>query len=189
MEPRPLERLLSDAEIALLTRGMAKGKEKEYRVFYDRYAWRLFRKGFFLLHGDPETAADLVQETLLRVVKNIRPFETEKAFWNWLALILRNLVFDHLRKTRPISLASESLAQFPAKPDTLDEDILDLNAAMKHLTCDAQDLLLLKYQGGLTCRMIANQLGITEEAVETRLVRARGELRKVLIRNGEKYHE
>lgn len=179
---------LSDEETVRLTRGMTLGEEKAYRIFYERFAWRLFRKAVALLHGDPETAADLVQETMLRVVKNIRRFDTESAFWNWLACILRNLVVDHFRARRLGNLSPEILANIPDETSISRENDWDLDRALSFLDSDAQELLRLKYQGSLTARKIAMRMGITEEAVESRLVRARKELREILIRLGGKSH-
>jgi RNA polymerase sigma-70 factor (ECF subfamily) len=177
---------LSDKETSRLTRGMTLGEEKAYRIFYEHYAWRLFRKAVALLHGDPETAADLVQETMLRVVKSIRNFDTEPAFWNWLALILRNLVVDHFRARRVGNLSPEILANIPEETAVAQENDWDLDRAMSFLDSDAQELLRLKYQGSLSARKIAMRMGITEVAVESRLVRTRKELREILIRLGGK---
>ncbi len=180
---------LSDEETVRLTRGMTLGDEKAYRIFYDQYAWRLFRKAVALLHGDPETAADIVQETMLRVVKSIRRFDTEPAFWNWLACILRNLVVDHFRARRVGNLSPVILANIPDEATVSQENDWELDRAMSFLDSDAQELLRLKYQGGLTARKIAMRMGITQEAVESRLVRTRKELREILIRLGGKTHE
>ena len=46
------------------------------------------------------------------------------------------------------------------------------------------EVLLLKYGERWSYRQIAERLGITEKAVDTRLVRARERLRQELIRRG-----
>ena len=82
----------------------------------------------------------------------------------------------------------KSLPIFPKRHPSPRENDWDLDRAISFLDSDAQELLRLKYQGILTARKIAMRMGITEEAVESRLVRARKEVREILIRLGGKSH-
>src|SRR5688572_20287637 len=83
-----------------LTAQMKAGDEDAFRSFYDLYCDRLFRYLIVLCRGDEDLARDLLQTTMLKVVRSIRPFTNETEFWNWLAVIARNSFFDHVRKSR-----------------------------------------------------------------------------------------
>src|SRR6476620_10740178 len=52
----------------------------------------------------PAEAEDLFQQTWLRVVEKIRPFDASRNFAAWLFTLARNLAIDHLRRIRPESL-------------------------------------------------------------------------------------
>jgi hypothetical protein len=114
------------AEVIPLTRAMAAGNEEAYRRFHRLYAWRLFRLGATLLGGDLDAAADLVQETMVRVVRGIRRFDTELAFWNWLAAILRNLSIDHRRLRERQRKLWESRGSLPFESSREAPEELDL---------------------------------------------------------------
>ena len=54
---------------------------------------------FSYLAKKRENIADLTQEALLRVAKNINSLKNPKLFKNWLNQIVTNLFYDELRKT------------------------------------------------------------------------------------------
>jgi RNA polymerase sigma-70 factor (ECF subfamily) len=56
--------------------------------------------------------------------------------------------------------------------------------ALARLNGADAEILLLKYGERWSCRQIAERLGITEKAVDARLVRARGRLRAELVQLG-----
>ena len=69
------------------------------------------------LVGNREDALELSQEAFLRAYLNIRRFNPSWGFFPWFYQILKNLCFNHLRKTRNDRAASSevsSVGQFPA---------------------------------------------------------------------------
>lgn len=54
---------------------------------------------FSYLSDKRENIADLTQEVLLRVAKNIKNLKTPKTFKSWLNTIITNIFYDELRKT------------------------------------------------------------------------------------------
>lgn len=181
---------LSPAETVALTRAMVSGKEEAYRHFHELYAWRLFRLAATILRGDLETAQDLVQETMVRLVRNIRKFDQESAFWNWLAAIVRNVAIDHQRKQFRQKKLWENRVTLPLETEWTPAPGIDLlENALSQLDLGTADLLRRKYFDCLSMKDIAQMDGIGVEAVESRLARARNKLREIMVSHQESSHE
>src|SRR5437016_11856184 len=85
-------------DIAALTAGMAAGDEDAYRMFHELYFRRLLRYLLVVTGGREEAAREALQLTLLRVVRHVRKFNSEEAFWSWLTVLARSAVVDETRK-------------------------------------------------------------------------------------------
>jgi RNA polymerase sigma-70 factor (ECF subfamily) len=165
---------------------MGKGDEEAYREFHAAYFGRIFRYVLVLMRGDEHAARDVVQETLLRVVRHVRRFEDEGAFWDWLACLARSAAADHGRRA---SRYSRLLDVFARQPPELNEPIPDgecpsaLSKSLEELDENDRALLARKYEEGSSVRELAALHGVTEEAIESRLARARRALREAVFRH------
>jgi RNA polymerase sigma-70 factor (ECF subfamily) len=167
--------------LAALTRRLAAGDEAAFREFHAAYFQRLFRYVLVLTRGDEPMACDTTQDTLLRVVRHARPFEEEKIFWDWLTRLARSAAADHGRKTsryrRMLGLfLSQQSEETPAPEESPLQDALAL--ALQTLPEPDRELLLAKYERGDSVRELSATAGVTEEAIESRLARARRALRE-----------
>lgn len=151
----------------------------------------------------PEAADDVVQETLLEAWASLDRLRTPARFDAWLAGVCRNRCLMYLRADRasrrrfarePLPLLA-STADDEAEPmrdlpdpggfDPAGElDRRDLHAlldrAFAHLPESARAPLRLCYLDELSQREVADRLGLTLSALESRLHRARAQLRAVL---------
>jgi RNA polymerase sigma-70 factor (ECF subfamily) len=177
-----------EAAIAGLTQRMAEGAEEAFREFHAEYFARLSRYVLVLMRADDEAARDVTQETLLRVVRHVRRFETAEAFWDWLARLARSAAADHGRKTsRYQRLLAFFTREQPARavPGPPSDELLEaaLTASLAELPEAEQALLSDKYHLALSVRELAARAGCSEEAMESRLTRARRALREGLARH------
>jgi len=81
------------------------GEEAALEELVRRYLPLIY--GFARRHtGNPETAADIAQETFVKVWKNIRKFKRTEKFRPWIFTIAKNTSLDWLRKREdlPFSL-------------------------------------------------------------------------------------
>ncbi|MCB1016400.1 MAG: RNA polymerase sigma factor [Acidimicrobiales bacterium] len=141
------------------------------------------------LCGDPDDAADVVQDTYLRAYRSLRRFRGDAAFTTWLHRITANCATDHLeRRNRH---RHEDLDDHPApvdeRPETdpvartgNDELRSELVAALDHLPAKLRAVVVLRDVYDLPHGAIAAELGISETAAKVRLHRARRRLREVL---------
>ncbi len=171
--------------IAELTAAMAEGSEAAFREFHSTHFPRLFRYVLVLMRGNEHAARDVTQETLLRVVRHVRRFDQEKTFWDWLALLARSAAADHGRSTsryrRLLNLFAQTAS--PTAPPPVDTPLLThaLKQGFSQLNEADQSLLKAKYEAGASVRSIALCRGLTEEAIESSLARARKRLRAAIF--------
>lgn len=150
---------------------------------YAKYRQRLIR-----LFGNNQDADDIAQETLVAAWKRLErgvPIEDE---WAYLATSARNNASKRFRRANAPRRGGGRLTQLEDEHDAVDarrtaEDELtgqdevlrfraQFNAVMAELTPSTQQCVALKRRG-LTSLEIAERLGLTDQAVRTRLSRAR----------------
>lgn len=170
---------------ALLTRRLAGGEDDAFRQFHALYFDRLYHFLLVVSRGDETQAREALQETFLRVARHVRIFENEDAFWNWLKAVGRNAARDAGRKQRRYSALLERFTRRneSAPPSTVREDTLASALEETIGELEKNDRLLIegKYLDGQTVRELSAQAGLTEKAVESRLLRLRRQLREVLL--------
>lgn len=172
-----------DAEsVARLKAGDPSGLETLYR----RYVERVWRYGWFRTRSR-EAAAEIVQETFLRVARSIGSFEGRSAFGTWLFAITRRVAIEHgrrERRDRETIHGPTILRLVPAveTPDSLEaEDARDaVRRAMADLPAAQRDVVVLCEFSGLNMCEAAEALGWGESRVKVTLHRARRRLRETL---------
>jgi len=165
-----------EAEIAQLTTGMTRGNEDAFREFFDRYFNRLLGYLLVLTHGQEDAAREALQSAMLRVVKHVRRFDSQQAFWNWLTVLARTALVDQERKRSRYGALLDRFARedFPSAETHLLEC---LRQSVSMLPKEELALIEKKYFDGRTIHEIAAALQMTDKAVESRLVRIRHKLK------------
>jgi RNA polymerase sigma-70 factor (ECF subfamily) len=135
------------------------------------------------LTGDSQTAEDVVQEALCRVLRNWTKFRGEASFKTWLLSIVVNVHRDRrrLRVVEPID--DQTLASRLASPPELAaaaELREDLRAAVDGLPERQREVALLIWGEGLAAAEVAAVLRITEANVYTNLHLARKHVAEAL---------
>jgi RNA polymerase sigma-70 factor (ECF subfamily) len=145
----------------------------------DRYAAPLLRLAAWWV-GNAADAEDIVQETLTGAFRALHAFRGGSSVRTWLARILvRQAAAHHRRRKRAIDLlhlrrpAAEASEGGPAQ--AVDARI-DVSAAIRALSREHREVVVLREMQGLSYEEIAEVLGIPRGTVESRLFRARREL-------------
>ena len=179
--PEPLD-------VAILTRRMAAGDELAYRSFYDAYFNRLSRYLLVVTAGDEDTAREALQSALVRVVRHIKVFPSDAIFWSWLTVLARSALSDQARKERRYlafldRFTWHTRAQEAAPDDAEVDTQLDtlLESSLGGLPFDERRLVEAKYLERRSVRDIAEELSLSEKAVESRLVRIRHKLKTAIL--------
>jgi RNA polymerase sigma-70 factor (ECF subfamily) len=158
----------------------------------ERHAEKLFHYLFRSLQ-DESDAADLAQETFVRVYQNRAKFDASQKFSTWLYAIATNLVRDRFRwrsRHRQVSLDAENEAtgkdfretlteHGPSPSESLqaEERAESVRRAVAALPEELRLPLILAEYEGRSQAEIGEILSCTPKAVEMRLYRARQQLR------------
>jgi len=143
---------------------------------------------------------DLVQSTLMQVIRRVGSFRGDSSFSTWLFRVTANEALMMMRSQRRHrsrlvqGLDLEDLGSLPAANDAAhgperadttavqSERDASVRAALEELPADYRDVVALHYNQDLGLQEIADRLGATESAVRSRLHRARSRLRAILER-------
>jgi RNA polymerase sigma-70 factor, ECF subfamily len=140
-------------------------------TLYDQHHQSIFRYLFYRT-GDSHTAEDLTADVFLRMVQFMPGFQgSPPAFRGWLFQIARNLSIDHLRRSNshPINSISEDLRSPEDLPETSAERSLNsesLRKAIKQLTSEQQDVVLMRFVEGMPLAETARTLHKTEDSIK-----------------------
>jgi RNA polymerase sigma-70 factor, ECF subfamily len=137
---------------------------------------------------------DLVQSTLLQVVRRIRSFRGDSSFTTWLFRVTANEALMLMRSQRRQrarvveGLDLEDLSLLPTvRSNGTDDDAASVaereahvRSALTALPDDYRDVVMAHYHDDLGLQEIAQKFMVSESAVRSRLHRARVRLRAIL---------
>jgi RNA polymerase sigma-70 factor (ECF subfamily) len=176
-------------EDTLVDRARA-GDRAALEQLLERVQPRVFSFGMKMC-GDREDAREVLQDTLLAVARSVRDFRGKSSLSTWLYTIARSFCIKRRRNPRPEDSldASPELARQLTDPKATPEDATAgqqlerlLLEAMRELDPMYREVLVLRDGEGLTAPEVAGVLGISGDAVKSRLHRARVQVRDALMR-------
>lgn len=154
-----------------------------FETIYSQYRYLMLHVANKILQNHHD-AEDAVHEAFLSVIKNFDKFsdvESPKTR-SLIVLIVERKAIDILRKKHKENLAeiNEDILgiEVPAPGD------LGVADAIVRLSANHREVLLMRFDIGLTNREIAKLLDITESGVRKLLGRAKRELRSELQKDG-----
>ena len=180
---------MAELDADLLAR-CAAGDVGALETIYRRHVERVWRYAWFRTHSH-EAAADIVQETFLRVARAAGGFQGRSQFSTWLFAVARSVAVEHARREkRRRELATEPrvLRLVRPEPAALGRSMEDsemreaVREAIARLPGPQRDAIVLCGLSGLNVREAAEVLGWGESRVKTTLFRARHRLRDMLQR-------
>src|SRR5437763_10408707 len=103
-------------DTAALTAAMAAGDEAAITSFYGQHFHRLYHEARRATgERDQAFCLDVVQDSLLRIVRTVRRVEDARQFAAWLNLVVRTTAYDLLRREAR-RRRHESMAAMPGVP-------------------------------------------------------------------------
>jgi RNA polymerase sigma-70 factor (ECF subfamily) len=191
-------RLLSENKLKVkddftLIRAIQSGDHNAFETLINRYQ-RQVANQIYMNMGNRDDVEDIAQEVFIRVYRSLPKFKFNSSFFSWIYRITMNLCIDEIRKRkirRMLSLdflAEDYLDKIgvsdevttPSESVLLNEKKDIVRRAMQHLSKEHREILTLREYQDLSYDEIAETLGLTVQAVKSRIFRARSEIRNLL---------
>jgi RNA polymerase sigma-70 factor (ECF subfamily) len=138
----------------------------------------MFRYAAWLCR-DKAIAEDVVQEALLRAWKSLDALRDDAAAKPWLLTIVRreNARYFERKRIETVDIDNLTASQSALLSEQPDDDLSDMREAIFSLEDDYREPLVLQVLMGFSTNEIADQMGLKQGAVLTRLHRARTKLK------------
>ncbi len=177
--PRVAEKCPEANDLELL-HSAATGDGRAFHSLVDRHAQRMFRLAISLV-GNAVDAEDILQETFAGAYKGLARFEGRASVKTWLTRIL----FTQAAKWRRDRAGRTMRPIGPSDPAVEGassgvEIRIDLQAALQQLSPEHREVLMLREFEGMSYEEMAEVLSLPRGTIESRLHRARSELREKL---------
>ncbi len=182
-------------ETELVTRAQ-QGDEFAFEALYRRFARTVYTVAHHML-GNHHDADEVMQETFIRIFKNLSRLRSPQAFTAWVYQITVNLCMDY-RKTRSrnrwepleadedrqshFELATAKWVRNPQQVLENKELLTHISSAIDSLPGQQKAVILLHEVEGLSKKMISEILECSLVTVRTNLHHARKKLRRRLLK-------
>ena len=160
----------------------AAGDHRAFECLVERHAAAVLRIAT-VVTGNPTMAEDALQQTFLSAYRSAASFRADASVRTWLLTIARNAGYRLRAKAAREDLAEEPLMKLGLEagwgsddPEALAiaaERKATLQRALRTLSSDDQEVLILRDIEGLRGPEASEVLGIGERALKSRLHRAR----------------
>jgi RNA polymerase sigma-70 factor (ECF subfamily) len=163
--------------------------EAALEALYQTYYPKIYNYAFLQM-GDVHAAEDLASDVMLKMIESLKNYSFRGLpFGAWVFRIARNRLIDlHRRRKRRGEVdLSETLTSALANPQVLAERALErgqLQIALKHLTDEQRQVIVLKFIEGFDNRSVGRIMGRSEGAIKSLQHRALGSLRRILYQEG-----
>lgn len=165
------------------------GDEQAFETLYRRWSPPVFR--FLQRQAGRELADELLQDTWLKAIRGRDGYDARQRFASWLFTLARHCMIDEFRRrsVRPVldtdagEDPAETLAgqeQDPAGAVAAERDQGALSRALAVLPPEQREVVLMRWEGGLTLEEIGAITGVGRETVKSRLRYAMNRLREEL---------
>jgi RNA polymerase sigma-70 factor (ECF subfamily) len=161
-----------------------KGDKQSFKLLYELYADYALRTAYAITKNKYD-ASDIVQETFIKVYKNIDSFAADKPFKPWFYRILINECNRYLNWKNKNGVTSDNLEEhINNAQNPLDDHNKydDLYQAISGLDDIYRIPIILKYLNDLPEKDVAETLNVNVNTLKSRLFKARQKLKDLLRR-------
>jgi RNA polymerase sigma-70 factor, ECF subfamily len=137
--------------------------------------------------GDGHLAEDAAQEAVAEACRRLRTLRTPGRFGSWLGAICRNVAKDMLADRARLRRVAEGPAE--ASPSDNGDVKAAINRAVRALPDHLRQVVFLRYYNAMTYEQMASVLGLSEQAINGRLRRARKRIASHMKTNGFGEHD
>lgn len=197
MQSEPASISIDDATLLEQWRGGDSAAMEKLILKYQNRIYNIISK----ICANPDDAAELTQETFVKIIQSIDKFEGKSSFYTWAFRIAVNLTLNYCQRSTRIALqsldaedydsqtqANQALKEFLSdnkSPDPAmaaqNKELCDMVVRSLMRLDDAQrTVIVLRDIEGMNYAQIAKVLDIELGTVRSRLSRGRSRLREIL---------
>lgn len=184
--------LLSTRELVI---DLQAGNHESLGPLYDRFNKLVFRTALGIT-GDPEAAADLMQEAFLRLHRFADKVDVDRPLEPWLARVTANLSYTYVRRRRwqqPIEDIAEWFAgekkEMPHQLAETAEENQRIHKAILSLPLHQRGVVVMYYINDMSLQEISESLEVPVGTVKSRLHFGRRVLKRQLGLQGDLHPE
>jgi RNA polymerase sigma-70 factor (ECF subfamily) len=167
----------------VLVEQAARGDGESFTELCRRYYGAMVAIGHTILR-DRHLAEDAAQQAFAKAAVSLPKLRKADQFGPWLAAICRNEARDLARARRePLPEEEPPVVAGQTDPDS-EESCRIVKEALGRLPDEAREVVFLRFYDGLSYDQISSVLGISEQAINGRLRRAKKRLAQYLRRSG-----
>ena len=167
-----------------LVRAASNGDADSFGRLCERYYSAMVAIAYSQL-ADLGLAEDAAQEAFFVAFRDISKLKNANHFGRWLARISRNIASDMAKARRRDKLIPiENCDSVSNDEDKEDNNVEVVRRIISELPVKIREVIYLRYYDKMSYQQISDILGISQEAVNGRLRRAKKLIAKKLLRNG-----
>jgi len=167
---------LSEKDILKLAQA---GNREAYGEVVRKYMKPAYYIALGIVHNHQD-ALDLSQEAFVKAFRNIKIFDTDKAFFPWFYRLMKNLCLDHLKKShRRVEVPLEE-SQVSCKDEKNREVKATLWRGIAALPFEQRELIILRYFQQFSYKEIAEITAKPVGTIMSSLYYAKRKLKKIL---------
>ena len=188
---------MSEIEKPIDLEALKAGSREAFAQMVDQTSGHIYHVALTIL-GDEQDAEDVLQETYLKALRSLPTFEGRSSLMTWLYRIAVNEALMAVRRRKPQALSVEEPdPDLGGEAESQEMEIVDfcclpegellsaesrraLDQAVQHLPASLRVVFVMRDMEGLSIQDTAEALGLSENNVKTRLLRARLRLRQEL---------
>jgi RNA polymerase sigma-70 factor, ECF subfamily len=169
---KPIEQASENQDLTPYVLSAQKGDESALSYLIESTQKDLFRFTYYLT-GNTQLAHDLCQDTYIKVLEKIRSLKEPDRFKSWLYRMTKNLYLDHIKSSKNKGHVSLDGAIPEMVTGEDKQKVMEIRQALSHLETEERIPLLLVDLEGYSYEEAAQMIGISEDALRSRLHRAR----------------
>jgi RNA polymerase sigma-70 factor (ECF subfamily) len=158
------------------------GHLESFGALYERYHSPMVALAYSML-SDRDLAEDAAQEVFVVACRDIGSLTSKERFAAWLAGICRNISRQMLRTGKSRTVVPDNEPAF-VRHDDAEGRKEAIRRAVWSLRESERELIVMRFFDGFSQGQISEVLGLSSQAVNGRLVRAKRKIAKYLKRNG-----
>jgi RNA polymerase sigma-70 factor (ECF subfamily) len=164
--------------------GCLRGRTEDFRLIVEKYTAPAIALALNVL-GDYNDAEDACQELFIQVYRNLKSYDMNKSFKNWVYTILYRRCLDHLRRRRRSAelvkkIGREAELTTPANPGSSEGRKRLPSDLLESLKTRERTALCLWANEGFSAQEISEVLRCSASTARVYLFQARKKIKKLL---------